>query len=175
MDLTLPGEQRFVAEGNLEFTHGITNQFFVDGAAGALAGFEQFFDQIGQDLMGDSLKQQLFLGMGSGAHEITIEFTTWQGDTREWGGFGSDASPTTKLQALNRALSTTRITSDSPATLEIGEYSSSGSYNPLPVVVKESTLTFSSREQASSFDGHIQFIESADVSDPIDAIQNPGS
>lgn len=172
--LTLPDSTVFRVSSEVSVSHGTQALFLVDGRQQFVTAIEQFFNNGGQPNKGDSLMQGIFAGVGAGIHTITVTFTQFEGSADNWGSAASGDGPVKKMQTLNREITTQNIGSQSPADLEVGEYSSSGTYDPIPVVISESDLTFEPAEQSSGFTGTLTFIEATDVTDAIDITETPG-
>jgi len=126
---------------------------------------------------GDSKRQQFFLEGGGGAHTIELSFQNWEGADGTWGDpsepAGSEAnatgeSPISQIDVLMQYLLTAEIDSRNPATLEYGEYSSSGRFDPLAVVLEGPQMTRAA-EDGSWFDGSMTCIAAADIQDVFDA------
>lgn len=165
----MPNGDQFVASGNLTVTHDLQHQWLINGARDLSVFWDQWFnDTGGQTGRGDSLMQTLFFGNGAGVHSIQVDFSQWAGSSDSWTGAADSDGPVVKLQALARSLSTTTVGSDAVIELSVGEFSSAGTYDPIPVVVGEARLTFDTQEQASSFDGTVTFLEAADITVEID-------
>jgi hypothetical protein len=126
---------------------------------------------------GDSKRRQFFLEEGGGAHTIEISFRSWEGSDETWGDpsepVGSQANasgeqPIAQVDVLMKYLLTAEIDSRAPATLEYGEYSESGRFSPLPVVLEGPQMTRAA-EDGSWFDGSMTCIAAADIQQVFDA------
>jgi hypothetical protein len=171
--LTLPDGAVFEFPYDVQVSYGVQAQFQAQSNVAATA-FQQLFDSGGQDGRGDSLKQGAFLSIGSGVHTVEIRFNQFTGSGAQFGGADPDATAITKLQTLNRALTTQRIDSTNPAEFAHEEYSASGQYDPIPVVVNEYDLTQDRAEQTSTISGTMTLIESTDLGEAIDAVNRTG-
>lgn len=180
--LTVPNSSndKFRAR-SVEITHQVSSQFLINGADRSMAIFDDYLDDFGGNLDTDSSPMQsLFVGFGAGTHQVTINFNQWEDSTDTWGQASSSDHAITKLQVLNHAISHTNIHSGNPATLEVHEYNSddgsggSGEFDPLGVVVLDSTLAFDQDSESSTFTGQITFAEAADVSGPISGTDRVG-
>lgn len=173
MRLTLPDGQVYRISSDVDATMQQTWQYLFNGGQQALAMFEEYSAGGGQDGRGDGLKQSAALGAGAGRHVITIDAIQYVGSDDEWGDTDPGDSAVTKRDTLDHALNTVRISSDSGnlATLEVGEYSSGGKFDPLPVVMLETQLGVAATESASFVDVNLQMLEGADVQDIVHAAQ----
>lgn len=67
-------------------------------------------------------------------------------------------------------LQRTTLDSTNPAILEISEYSNpDGRYEPLKVVPRNPNAVFDSVEESSIYDGSITWVETTDVTKPLDS------
>ncbi|WP_135806216.1 hypothetical protein [Halorussus marinus] len=173
----------FVFEGNLTIEMGTRTGFIFDGAGSSINSIlsSWYEDATGEELSGNGKRQGLYLDLGGGIHFAEISFQGvegWTGSDSQWGDTGdpSQVTPTdataanaiTQLQVLDRYLQVCTIDSASTATLEVGEYSTNGLYDPLQVVVESPRFTFDAEEQSSVFDGSLTFLEAASLTEAID-------
>jgi hypothetical protein len=165
--LTLPNGDQFEATTNIDSTLRTESQFVFNGLGNSLALFEQFVAQDnGAAGSADGLKQSMFLGSGAGSHAFQFDFESYEGEPgTTWGGVADGASMETRRDTLDHALNTVRIDSDNTATLATGEYSSSGKYDPVDVVVQEADLSVNYQQETSVMNGRITFLEAFDVGD----------
>lgn len=162
----------FEMAGNLEVTPSIRTGYIIGGRGST---FNAVISNLVAD--GESKRQGFFLDLGGGARAIEINFRGWKGAIDENGNnlqWGNDSSqtktqasatgqdPLTQIDVLMRYLTVGEIDSRNPATLEYGEYSSSGLYSSLGVVIEGPTMTRAA-EDGSWFDGSMTCIEAADV------------
>lgn len=173
--LTLPDGSVFEASGELSYTFDTESNFLFSGLQNSLALYEQYVSgDGGQPGRSDSIKQGVFLGSGAGVHRIEVSFDQYKGSTEQWGSANQSDSALTKLLVLDRAINKQRIDTDSPATLEIGEYSDAGQYNPLTVVIKQANLAYDARDQSSKFRGSMDFWESTSLEEASQSLQRTG-
>jgi len=152
----------FVAKGDLKVEITQTPQWLFNGLQEIFAAADELSGSSG------ALTEQVFQGAGSSVRAFNIEFVKWQGETgTSFGGADDDDDIIVKMQELDHALATTRITSDAPATLEFGEYSSAGKYNPVSVVPGEVTLPVDFSENTSSFRATVTWIDAVDLTQDI--------
>jgi len=127
--------------------------------------------QSARAVVTDSRREEIFIDGGVGATRITVQFTGWEGSDGQWGDDASAGlsetsatgqSPIQQVSVLLKYLIEVNIGSGNPATLEWGEFSDGGLYDPFKVAVEEPTLP-RSREEASTFTGNITFISVADL------------
>lgn len=168
--------------GNLEIQPGLRTGFIVDGQGGSV-------NSVIASLLGDgqSKRQAFYLDLGGGAHVVEIQFRGWEGATvdgsnLQWGNDASQSKtqasatgqdPLTQIDVLMRYLTIAEIDSRNPATLEYGEYSADGLYDPLDVVVEGPTMTDAAQDGPSYYDGTMTCISTADLTDMYDAKQRP--
>lgn len=172
------GDDVFRASENVQVTHQTQPLFLIDGLRNAVKFYNDYIDDGGQPGRADSNYAALFEGFGAGVHTVEITFQMYEGSTDTWGDANDGDSPTTKMQVLNRKITTTRVTSDSPGLLEVGEYNnpdnfsgiSSSLYDPIPVALGEANLSFTPEEQVSDFTGSMTFYEAVDAGQAVDAI-----
>lgn len=170
--------------GNLEITPSLQRNFLL-GGRGALAN-AIFGDQL-QD--GESQRQGYYLDLGSGIFTIEVAFRGWegatddQGNNLQWGDNSTQAlsqtsatgqDPLSQMDVFLKYMTVGTIDSRDPATLEYGEYSSSGVYSALDVVVLDGPTMTRAAEDGSWFDGSITFAEAGDFGEFRDALLRPG-
>lgn len=176
--LTLPNNETYRISSHVDTTMEQTWSFLFNGGSQAIALFEQYQSETGgQDGRADGLKQSAALGAGAGRHVITVNGIQYVDSGDQWGGLDlSTAAATTIRDEFNNALNTTRISSDNPATLELGEYSSGGSLNPIPVVAQQSTLGVEATEEGHTIvTVNLELLESADVQQAIHGSNQSGA
>lgn len=155
----------FRATENVQFSHQGQSLYPIDGFSNFVAIYNNFFDVAGQDGRADSNYQAVFFGFGAGVHTIRVEFIGgWEGSTDTWWDSAAGDSAVSKLQTLNRALTTKRMDSESPGLLRVGEYEPSGKFDELPVALGEFDLSFDPEQHSSDFQGFINFRECIDLS-----------
>jgi hypothetical protein len=134
--------------------------------------------QTGEEAPGGK-RQKAMLDLGFGEHVIEIDFEGYEGSTHQWGdtGEGGTATDATgdpvnrQMELLDRYLQVCEIDSrpGHEATLEVGNYSADGYYDPLVVAPEQPRVEFDANEQSSSFDGSLTFVEIASLSNSYDA------
>lgn len=141
----------------------------------------QYFFNGGRDLTalyaeatGGDQTGAAYVGTGAQVMTFEVQFYQHEGSDDEWGDTVPSDSMTTKRDALNRSLAQTRITSDNPAVLHMGEYSSSGAYGPKTVVLLQSQLTVNPTEESSRMEGSLTLGDAADLRDIETAAGMPG-
>lgn len=168
--LTFPDNTVFRATEGVAITHHAEPLYPIDGLRTFVTIYNEYLDSGGQAGRADSNMAGLFFGFGAGVHRMDVTFPGgWEGSTDTWGGSSSGDSPVSKLQTLNRAVTTTRMDSLNPAEFETGEYSTPGKYSPIPVAFGQMDLSFNPDEQTSTFQGQLQLWESIDLSRPVSA------
>jgi len=168
--LQLPGggNDTFVGRGNIVVNYQLTNDYLLNPGGAVAASFNAFVKNGGQG-KADGYGQNPYLAPIP-LHRIEVRFDTWEGDTAQWGDANSDDSRLVKLQTLDYELNHRLVSSRNLAIFEHGEYSSSGKYNPLPVVVKDSNLTADTTEGPSRGQANITLLEAMDAQESIDAV-----
>lgn len=178
----------FDMAGNLTVSPGMRTGYLVDGRGSTVNSVvSSLVEQYGEDL-GPSKRRGFYVDLGGGAFTIDIEFTGWEGSIDGDGNYlqwGDDASvgktkasatgqgPLTQMDVFMRYLQTGEFDSRNPATLEYGEYSSGGLYDPLDVVV-EGPRTTKRSQSPDTFDGTITCISAADFAEYFDARNRTG-
>lgn len=135
--------------------------------------------QTDQSFAGDGKRQQFRLDLGSGEHVIEVNFQGFEGSSHQWGdtGDGGTSADATgehvnrQMELVDRYLQMCEIDSrpGHTATLEVGNYSTDGYYEPLVVAPEQPRVEFDATEQSSTFDGSLTFVEIASLSNPFDA------
>jgi len=151
----------FVAKGDLKVEITQTPQWLFNGLQEIFAAADQLSGSSG------ALTEQVFQGAGSKVRTFNVELTQWEGSTDTWGNANADDDIIQKMQELDHALATTRITSDATASLEVGEYSSAGKYDPVSVVPGEVSLPVDFSEDTSSFRATVTWIDAVDLTQDI--------
>lgn len=171
----------FVFAGNVEVTPSLRTGYLIGGRGSTVNSIISQFAGSG-----DSKRRNFFLEAGGGAHTIEISFRGWEGATdndgnpAQWGDTGdqstvtkSDATgadPITQVDVLMKYLTVAEIDSRNPATLRYGEYSLTGLYEPLSVVVESPNFSRAA-EDGSWFDGSMTCVAAADIRDLYDAAE----
>ena len=171
-----PVTGQFTLAGNLEITPSFRTGYIIGGAGSAINSVIQQFVGDGEASKG----QGFFVDLGGGAHVIECSFWSWKGakdadgNDLQWGNTG-DASQKTygdttgakalsQINCLEQYLRSIKIDSQSPATLEYGEFSPSGMYDPLDVVLEGPTFN-KAAEDGEWMTGTLTMIEAAAIDD----------
>jgi len=186
-----PVQGRFVFAGNLAINPEFRSGFLVGGQGAALNNTLQQIT-TGEGVNGKGF----FIDAGGGPHVVTVEFRGWQGaeipsgydadgnptswTALQWGNTGdpttssyADATgehPLTQLNTLEQYLRNLKIDSGSLATLQYGEFSETGKYSPLDVVIESPQFSRTADMSVQAFDGTITFIEAAALDDVVSAV-----
>ena len=171
----------FELYGNLELTVGVRTGYLVGGQTGSTAN-AIISDIVGQQ---EANRRPFYLDLGGGARTVEARFRGWEGaedddgNPVQWGNTGNAGSPTkadatgadplTQIDVLMRYLTEAEIDSRNPATLEYGEYSTSGLYSPLDVAVEGPQFTRAG-DEGDWFDGTMTFITIGDLTAAIDLL-----
>jgi hypothetical protein len=173
----------FRAKHNIMYSFGTRTGPIGEGGSQLWSIIASWYeDQTGSQVLGDGKRQQLRLDLGAGAHTCELDFKGFEGSSLQWGdpteAVGSPANATgehviDQMQVLDRFLQVAEIDSRDghAATLEVGEYSENGRYNPINVAPEDPEVTFDSENQSSVFSGSITFVEIATLGDAYDATQ----
>ncbi|AFH22021.1 hypothetical protein OSG_eHP14_00205 [environmental Halophage eHP-14] len=155
VQMTLPNGKTFEGSDNIEVVESQQPFWLFDGAQrlrtlGEAVGFV------------DNDTSQAYIGSGTRVRSWTVSFIQWEGSTDSWGDSTSDDDVTQKLCEFGQELANSSIDSTNPATLEYGEYTSSGEQSELTVVPGEVTLpvSFGPGESATTFQPQIQWLDS---------------
>lgn len=155
--MTLPDSTVFEARGDLTVTISQQPSWLFDGFQELFAAEEAITGS------GGDLTEQVFQGAGSRIRRFQIDFAQWEGSTDSWGSAAADDDIMVKMQTLDNALASTRITSDNVATLEFGEYTSGGSFDSISVVPGEVTLPVNYEENTSVFRPTVNWLDAVDL------------
>lgn len=162
----------FELAGDVSIDLGVRTNFVVNGLGATINSI--FSETVGD---GESKRQGLWIDLGGGVEEYTISFNGWEGSSRQWGDGTSNAAadatgedPMTQVSVLQKYLIVGEFDSRGAATLEWGEFSSSGEYSPIDVVIEDPSLSvdFSEGESRSTFDGSITCLSAADLTSSTD-------
>lgn len=167
--LELPnGNGAFEASVNITSQIGQEPRYFFEGGRNvtALYGGSDGSDQSGA----------VYAGTGATVRTIELQFVQYEGSDDEWGPLETtqDHSMTTYRDILDNALEQSRITSQSPATLQFGEYSDSGLLDPLTVVLVGSELSVDYTQDSSRMTGTLRLGDAADLGEIETAAGMPG-
>lgn len=129
-----------IRTGNLIAQAGSSAGSFIDvisGSEGGRAGFN--------------------LDAGGGAAAVDITFRNFEGSDGRWGNNSTNDQADAEgehvfrqMSVLYRYLNIGTFDSRSPATLEWGEYSTNGVYEPMQVTFEEPSVTFNAEEAGSN-------------------------
>jgi len=138
----------------------------------------------------DGRRQSLYTDLGGGSRVIETSGDVVTGDTGlQWGtedGGKYDASTDTalaKIQLLDEALTLAEIDSRPPdnnypnghlATLELGEMSTSGRFNPLQVVPEQPQHRFDAQTDSSTATVELNYVAAASMDIAWDAVNRTG-
>lgn len=157
----------FVFEDDVSVQPQVRTGFVIGGRGSEVNSIIQ--DNVGD---GTSSRAGVYLDLGGGQHIVEIEFSNWKGSPVQWGNTGDDttltqadatgADPITQIGVLMRYLTVGTFDSVQPATLEYGEFSDSGLYNPLDVVI-EGPQVRRSADDGAWLDGTLTCIEAVNV------------
>jgi len=156
--MTLPDGTVFEATKNISVTESQQPFWLFDGA--------QRLRTLGEAVgVVDNDTSQALIGSGSRVRTFTVEFTQFQGSADGWGSTADGDDVLVKLNAFGQALANAGIDSTDPATLEYGEYTSTGAQSALAVVPGEVSLPaeFGAEQSATTFRPSIQWIDAADL------------
>jgi len=113
-----------------------------------------------------------FLDGGGGVQAWQFEVFAPEGNTDyEWGGYAG-ADPLTMRDVFTHKAATVRIDSGNTATLETGEYSSQGMFEPQNVVIEQPSLEVNSADPAVH--GTVTCLKAADASRVLDGLKQLG-
>lgn len=163
----------FRAKSGVDVTFEGESLYAIDGFRTFTAIFNDHIDKGGSPGVADSNMGGVFAGFGAGIQRINIEFTQFEGSTDAWGDANSGDSANTKLQTLNRALTTKRMDSQNPGFLRTGEYEPNGKYDELPVAVYDWSFPLTT-DDTSAFQGRITLYEAKDLNEAVDALSRVG-
>ena len=130
--------------------------------------------------LGNGVRQSVSVDVGGGAHVVTLDFSGFEGSPHQWGDSGDGNTPTdatgegvlAQMSVFDKYLNATTLDSQNPATIEVAEYSTDGRYAPLDVVPRNPNVRFDTAEQSSVYDGSVDWVETINASDPVDAQLN---
>lgn len=167
----------FVLDGNINISPFIRTGYLIGRTGSTIGGLIDF--ATGNDQNRGAFQ----LDAGGGALGVDIDFNYWEGSSNQWGntGSGGSAGDATgdpvwrQLSVLIRYLDRGTFDSLGAATLEWGEYSTSGDYRPMSVAPEEPRLTFNAEEQTSMVDGSLTLLSTRSISQAVASQQQePG-
>lgn len=154
------GGRAYAMHGGISISAGVRTGYILDGSGSTFTAIFQSLIESGNSLFsGIDQRKGIYLDLGGGEHIVEIEFQGWEGSDLAWGN-STGAAPITQVNELERQLVTTQVDSFRPATLEYGEWSSSGQYSPISVAV-ESPRFEHSADSPSTFTGEMVCISVA--------------
>lgn len=110
------------------------------------------------------------LDIGGGAEIAEIEFNSFEGSTGRWGDGSSNAAADAEGEEVWRQISvfyqyfrTGTFDSENAATLEWGEFSASGVYEPFSVTFENPGMNFDAAEETSVFSNGITCISTRSI------------
>lgn len=169
--LTLPDGTVFESSRGVTVNYQHQANFFINTGSRLGTFYEQYVnDRGGQTDKGDGLGQNFYLIPGL-EHAIELSMVDHVDNDGQWGGAASSDSVQTRSQTLDRELNTQVIDSGNIAEFSYAEYSSSGAYDPIPVVVLQSNILDDAPEGPSSYTVNMTLAEAADGTAAIDAIE----
>lgn len=157
---------------NVEITTGIRTGYVVGGRGSTVNAI--YSDYLGD---GQSARQGLYFDLGGGADFIQLKFSQWKGSDDQWGNdstagltqaSATGQDPISQIDVLKKYLTVGQIDSRNPATLEYGEYSSSGVYSPKEVAIESPEFSYSP-DRPSALSGSITCIVVIDNNQSTDA------
>ena len=179
----------FEMAGNLMIRPRVRTGFMLNGRGSSINSVisssleDGLLDGIGDNPDKQSKRRGFYLDLGGGQMTWDIEFRGWNGSKDEngvplqWGddpqpgrsqSSATGQNPQTQMDVLMRYVSVGTTDSRNPATLEVGEYSSDGLYEPQQVVLEGPSTTRRS-ETSDGYDGTMTCIAVADFDTPWDA------
>lgn len=168
-------DMEFHFQTNMRQEYQTITDFLAEGGSGIIAVLSDVISSI------DGGNRQTFkIDAGAGEHIISATAEVSKDSTLRWGtGDGdpvTDATgdgPVKQLQLLDRTLQTATIDSraNNSATVEIGDYSTAGAFEPLDVAFDNPSGVFDAETESSTATVDIAFIEIGTLRQPIDARQ----
>jgi hypothetical protein len=165
-----PSGATFVASGVNSVQIRQQDLFFINGLEQFVGLYQSFMNSNGKDGVTSSLKKQAFLGSGAGVTEITVDLSQWEGSTDEWGGVADGASAQTKRDRWVKERGDAAVDSRNLVRFSHGEFSEAGEYDPLEVVVPESTIGVDYQNDGINIlTGTVTMYDAIDLRESIDA------
>lgn len=173
--------------GKYTFESSVRTGYLVEGGfSNIMALFKRFYEDSG----GGSFKQGVHISLGSGERAYEVDFnspgesTTPDGTVAQWGSSGdptvgpnkhtaTGASKETQMAVLHEYLGASTLDGLSPATLSAYEWSTSGIFDPLTVAIEQPTMALTD-SSPSRFDGSLTMVETTDLNETWDALENDG-
>ena len=165
----------FAFRANIELTFGVRTGYILDGSgstwtaiASSILGEDNPFGDFG-------FRQGIYLDLGGGEHMFEMEAEGFAGSDLAFGGVAGE-DVLTQASVLDNAIAETQIDSFSPATIEFGEYSATGRFAPLSVVIESPRSTVDYQNSPSTFDVNMIFLEAASFDEGVfmDALKLSG-
>lgn len=167
----------FEMAGNMDLSPGERTGYLIGGRGSNInAVFSSTFAE------GNSKKKGVHLNLGGGARTVGLQFWVWEGSSFQWGNDANkgktEASatgqdPLTQIDVLVRYITVGEIDSRNPAKLEYGEYSDSGLYEPMDVVIEEPQLTRTAQD-GSWATGQMTCVSTVDINSILHGQQRTG-
>lgn len=196
-DVDQDGQQetgRFVMVGNLSVTPGLRTGFIVGGRGStANSVFSSLVEQYGTGntsaFQNPSKREGVHLDLGGGEHSVDVEFRGWEGATLsdgtpvQWGNdpnpgrtqaSATGQDPITQIDVLLRYLTVGEYDSRAPATLEYGEYSTDGLFEPIDVAI-EGPQAKRSSDDTATYSGTMTLIATTDIDNYRSALVRDGT
>ncbi|MFW5896257.1 MAG: hypothetical protein ACOCUA_02620 [archaeon] len=111
------------------------------------------------------------LDIGGGAATYQISFNGFEGHAAQWGdGSDNPAADASgegvwrQMSVWQRYLDRGTYDSTNAASLEWGEYSKGGVYDPISVAIEEPSATFAAEEETSVWDGTVTLVSTRALS-----------
>lgn len=149
----------FNLSAGIEISPGIQTGDLI-GQTGSQAG--AIMDYVAGD---DQGRAGFNLDIGGGFATYRISFKSFEGYSGQWGDGSSDPQADAsgedvwrQMSVWQRYLDRGTYDSENAATLEWGDYSQSGVYEPIAVTIQEPSATFAAEEQTSVYGGDITLI-----------------
>ena len=150
------GGQSFELSYNAEITANVRTGYILDGSGDTFTSIFQSLAESSGLFEEWSLREGIYLDLGGGERVVEIEFENWSGSDILWGDAAGE-SAMTQMDVLHNALVTTQIDSFRPATLEYGEFSRNGRYDPMDCAIESPAVNYDV-ERPSSVTGNITAI-----------------
>lgn len=184
--ITVPGAEidgeevtgTFVFPDSVSVELEIRTQEFVasQGTGSVVIGSVLEYLDIGD---GEDLRGVFQIDIGGGVFAVTIDFMGFDGSPHQWGDTGNGGTPTdatgedvhAQMAVFAKYLDAAKLDSQNYATLEVGEFSEGGKYDPLNVVPENPNVVFDSEQQSSVFDGSVTWVSVIDAGISLDLSQ----
>lgn len=164
--ITFDDGTEYRAKEDIVVRHRATPLYKLDGQQNLVTIYNEFVSEGGDPNNQDTNYQGAFVGFGAGVHTIEIEIHSFKGSGENWGDADTSAGgdePITLMQTLLHDIVTKQADSSAPVTLEVGEFSASGKYDPIKAAIGDVNLPKDFRENPSTFRGTIEFFDAVDL------------